>query len=235
MNCPSGGWERQAAGFADKAKFRPLREFAMASPVAAVVFDVGRVLFQWDLRHLFAKLIDNPEELEWFVGNVVTPEWHFEHDAGRSLAEMVAERIARFPDHALLIEAYAARFDESIPGPVPGSLELVEALDGRGVPLYAITNFGADFWPGFRSRQPVFARFRDIVVSGVEKLAKPDPAIYALAARRFGHAPGEMLFIDDSEANVQAAIACGWQAHHFTDAENLAAELRGRGMLTEAC
>lgn len=202
-----------------------------APPVSAVVFDVGRVLFQWDLRHLFAKLIDDPDQLEWFVTTVVTEDWHFQHDAGRPLADMVAERSAEFPDHALLIEAYATRFGESIPGPVPGSIELVEALHAAAMPLYAITNFGAEFWAAFRPLQPVFDRFRDIVVSGAEKLTKPDPAIYALAARRFGHAPGEMLFIDDSAANIDGARACGWQVHHFRDADHLAKDLRARGLL----
>lgn len=199
--------------------------------IEAVVFDVGRVLFDWDLRHLFAKLIDDPDELEWFVGTVVTPEWHYQQDEGHSLPEMLADRIAQFPAHRSLIEAYAARFIETIPWPMPGSLELVAALAARGVPLYAITNFGADFWAAFRPTQPVFDHFRDIVVSGVEKLVKPDPAIYALAARRFGHAPEAMLFIDDNAANVAAAIACGWQAHHFTDATALAGDLRGRGLI----
>lgn len=205
---------------------------AVDAPVSAVVFDVGRVLFQWDLRHLFAKLIDDPDELDWFVANVVTLEWHFEHDAGRPLADMVPERIARFPQHEALIHAYATRFNESVPGPVPGSLELVEELHARGIPLYAITNFGADFWPPFRAVQPIFDRFRDIVVSGVERLVKPDPAIYALAARRFGHPPEAMLFIDDNEANVTAAVACGWQGHHFADAGRLAQDLRARGLIT---
>ena len=199
--------------------------------VEAVVFDVGRVLFEWDLRHLFRKLITDPDELEWFVANVITPEWHYDHDRGRMIADTIPERIALFPEHEDLIRAFAERFNETLPGPVPGSLELVEALHARGVPLHAITNFSADFWPPFRATQPVFDRFRDIVVSGAEKLAKPDPAIFALAARRFGHPPGAMLFIDDNEANVAAAIAAGWQAHHFTSAERLAADLRGRGLI----
>lgn len=197
----------------------------------SVIFDVGRVLFDWDLRHLFAKLIDDPQDLEWFVTNVVTPEWHFQHDAGRPLAQMLPERIAAFPDHAALIHAYAARFNESIPGAVEGSLELVEALHARGVPLYAITNFGAEFWPGFRAGQPIFDRFLDVVVSGDEKLAKPDAAIYALAARRFGRAPAEMLFIDDNADNIAGAAACGWQVHHFSDAPRLASDLRTRGLI----
>ena len=199
--------------------------------IEAVVFDVGRVIVQWDLRCLFAKLIDDPQELDWFLANVVTEEWHFQHDAGRPLAEMVPERITRFPDYAPHIEAYATRFNESVPGPVPGTIELVEALHCAGVPLYAITNFGAEFWEQFRTAWPVFDCFGDIVVSGVEKITKPDPAIYALAARRFGHAPGEMLFIDDNLANVASARACGWQAHHFRDAGCLAEELRGRGLI----
>ncbi|MFA7602016.1 MAG: HAD family phosphatase [Novosphingobium sp.] len=203
----------------------------MAGQIDAVVFDVGKVLFEWDLRHLFAKLIDDADELERFVSTVVTPEWHFRHDAGHMLADTIPARIAEFPEHEPLIRAFAARFAETIPGPVPGSHELVEALHARGVPLYAITNFSADFWPPFRAGQAVFDRFRDIVVSGVEKLIKPDPEIYALAAARFGHAPAAMLFIDDNEANVIAARACGWQAHHFHDAARLADDLRGRGLI----
>lgn len=201
------------------------------APVTAVAFDVGRVLYQWDLRHLFRPHIADSAELEWFVGNVVTEQWHFQHDAGRPLAEMVAERSAEFPDHAALIALYAARFNDSVPGPVPGSLELVEALHTAGVPLYAITNFGAEFWEGFRPIAPIFDRFRDIVVSGVEKLTKPDPAIYALAAERFGHNPGEMLFIDDNAANIASARDCGWQVHLFADAESLAQDLHGRGLI----
>ena len=163
------------------------------------------------LEHLLLALIDDPDELEWFVSNVVTEEWHFRHDAGTPLAEMVPERIAAFPAYAAHIQAYATRFNDSIPGPVPGSLELVERLDAAGHPLFAITNFGAEFWSAFRPTEPIFDRFRDVVVSGVEKLVKPDPAIYDLAARRFGHAPASMLFIDDNPANVAALGALGPQ------------------------
>jgi 2-haloacid dehalogenase len=197
----------------------------------SVIFDVGRVLFDWDLRHLFAKLIEDEQELEWFVTNVVTPEWHFQHDAGRPLAEMLPELKAEFPGHAPLIDAYAARFNETIPGPVPGSLELVERLDAAGVPLFAITNFGHEFWEGFRPTQPVFDRFRDIVVSGTEKVMKPDPAIYTLAIERFGIDPAGALFIDDVAANVAGAESVGIEGHLFVNAAGLERDLRARGYL----
>ncbi|NJS14872.1 MAG: HAD family phosphatase [Sphingopyxis sp.] len=186
-----------------------------------VIFDVGKVLFQWDLRHLFAKLIADPAELEWFVAHVVTPEWHFQHDAGRPLAEMVPELKARFPSYATLIDAYATRFNETIPGPVQGSLELVERLDSAGVPLFAITNFGHEFWEGFRPTQPIFDRFANIIVSGTEKMMKPDPAIYRLAIERFGIDPAGALFVDDVAANVAGAESVGVAGHRFDNAETL--------------
>jgi 2-haloacid dehalogenase len=200
-------------------------------PVRAVVFDVGRVLVQWDLRCLFAKLIADPGELDWFLAHVVTEQWHFEHDAGRDLGEMVAQRSAQFPDHAHLIAAYATRFSETIPGPVAGTHDLVRALAAGGVPLYAITNFAAQFWQDFRRDEPLFDLFADVVVSGVEKLAKPDPRIFDLAAARFGHAPRDMLFIDDNAANIAAAARLGWQTHLFSHAGSLAGDLRARELI----
>ncbi|MEH6684447.1 MAG: HAD-IA family hydrolase [Qipengyuania sp.] len=199
--------------------------------VEAVVFDVGRVLYQWQLAHLFEKIVSDPDRLAKLLDEVVTEEWHFEADAGRSLADMVPERIALYPDFEAEIRAYAARFNETIPGPVPGSHALVERLDARGMPLFAITNFGAEFWAGFRPTAPIFDRFGQIVVSGEEKLAKPDPAIFALAEGRFGKPAEAMLFIDDNRANVEAAAACGWQVHHFTQAPALEADLASRGLI----
>jgi len=199
--------------------------------VEAVVFDVGRVLYQWQLAHLFEKIVSDPDRLAKLLDEVVTEEWHFEADAGRALADMVPERIALYPDFEAEIRAYAARFNETIPGPVPGSHALVERLDARGIPLFAITNFGAEFWAGFRPTAPIFDRFGHIVVSGEEKLAKPDPAIFALAQVRFGKPAEAMLFIDDNRANVEAAAACGWQVHHFTQASALEADLASRGLI----
>ena len=202
----------------------------VAAPVA-VVWDVGRVLYQWELRHLFVRLIDDPAELDWFLDHVVTEEWHFQHDAGRPLAEMVPERQAQFPRHASLIAAYAERFLESIPGPVDGTHALVETLAVRGVPQYGLTNFGAEFWDMFRPTAPIFDLMQDVVVSGRERCVKPDPEIYALLEGRSGHAGSELFFIDDRADNVAAARARGWHAHQFTNAAALEAELSAQGLL----
>ena len=197
----------------------------------AVVFDVGRVLFQWELRALFEKLIDEPQELAWFLDNVVTEEWHFEHDRGRALADMVPERIALFPQYEAHIRAYATRFNETVPGPVDGSHALVERLAARGVPLFCLTNFGDEFWQAFRPAQLIFDLFEDIVVSGVEKVAKPEARIYAIVEERSGRCGAELFFTDDNPANIAAAKARGWDAHLFTDARSLEAQLEAADLL----
>jgi 2-haloacid dehalogenase len=204
----------------------------MPARPTAVVWDVGHVLYDWDPRFLYEKLIDDPAALERFCREVVTRDWHFQHDAGRPFAETSAELIAEFPEHAALIAAFGPRFAETIPGPIPGTHAIVEALDAREVPLFAITNFSGEFWRPFRAQEAaLFDRFRDIVVSGDERLIKPDPAIFALAIDRFRLGPGEAVFIDDRADNVAAAERAGLIGHHFRDAATLRADLERLGLL----
>ncbi|MFA6116211.1 MAG: HAD family phosphatase [Sphingomonas sp.] len=200
---------------------------------AAVVFDVGNVLYDWNPRFLYERLIEDDRALDAFLRDVATKEWHFQHDEGRPFAETSAELSAEHPEHAEMIALWGPRFSETIPGMIPGMADLVAEIDSAGVPLYAITNFSGEFWKPFRDREAaIFDRFRDVVVSGDERLVKPDPAIYHLALDRFGLQPGEAVFIDDREDNVAAANGVGMNGLVFTDAEALRADLVRLGVLS---
>lgn len=200
--------------------------------VEAVVWDIGRVLVEFDLSRIYRDAIPDAEERARFVAEVVTEDWHAQHDEGISFAEMVAARTAEYPQHAMRIALYASHWLDSLPGPVIGTHELIARLAARGVPQYAITNFGVDAWEMFRPTFPILDHMRDIVVSGTERLIKPDRAIFDLAEARFGRAPQNMLFIDDSAANIASANALGWQVHHFVrDPEVLEARLKALGLL----
>jgi 2-haloacid dehalogenase len=200
--------------------------------VNAVVFDVGNVLYGWDPDSFLVRQIADDDARLRFIEDVDLYGWHETLDGGRPYDEAAAELNEKFPQYAALIAAWSDRFGETISGPVPGVHALVEALDARGVPLFAITNFSADFWPPFVAKERAFfGRFRDIIVSGEVKLLKPDPAIYYLALDRFRLRPADALFIDDREINVEAARAVGMKAHLFTDAADLRARLEAEGLL----
>ena len=199
---------------------------------AAVVFDVGNVLYDWNPRFLYERLIEDDRALDAFLRDVATKEWHFQHDEGRPFAETSAELSAEYPEHAEMIALWGPRFSETIPGMLPGMAELVAEIDSAGVPLFAITNFSGEFWRPFRDREAaIFDRFRDIVVSGDERLVKPDPAIYHLALDRFGLQPGEAVFVDDRADNVAGANGVGMHGLHFVDAPTLRGQLNALGLL----
>ena len=157
---------------------------------------------------------------------MVTLEWHAQHDAGRPFSETSAELIAKYPQYRELILAWKSRWLETIPHLIEGMAELVADLAAADVPLYSITNFSAQFWPPLVEREAMlFAPFCDIIVSGEEKLIKPDAAIYQLALRRFGLASGQGIFVDDRLDNVEAAEANGFVGHHFQNASTLRSAL----------
>jgi 2-haloacid dehalogenase len=198
----------------------------------AAVFDCGNVLYGWDPDSFLVRQIADDEARLRFIEDVNLWSWHESLDGGRPYGEAAVELSEKFPDYADLISAWGDRFGETISDPIPGVHAIVEELDARGVPLFLITNFSADFWcPFFERERAFFSRFREIVVSGEVKLLKPDPAIYYLALDRFRLKPAEALFIDDREINVEAALAVGMHAHLFTTAHDLHARLKADGLL----
>ncbi|WP_233222072.1 HAD family hydrolase [Allosphingosinicella deserti] len=208
------------------------RDSAPANRPTAVVFDVGNVLYGWDPESFLARQLPEDEARLRFIEDVGLWEWHDSLDGGRDFQEAAAELSGKFPEYAHLISAWGERFGETISDPVEGVHEIVGELDERGIPLFAITNFSADFWAPFHAKeQAFFRRFRDIVVSGAEKVMKPDPAIYFLALDRFGLRPDQALFVDDRLINVDGAIAVGMHAHLFTSAEDLRRRLEHEGLI----
>ncbi|NJC34529.1 2-haloacid dehalogenase [Sphingomonas jejuensis] len=200
--------------------------------VSAVVFDVGNVLLPWDRRALYRGMIADEDALDLFLSEVLTEEWHFQHDAGRPFAETSAELIAEHPQHRALIEVWGPRFGETLGAPIAGMQAIIDDLAAAGVPMFGITNFSHEFFVPVRANHPrLFGPMRDIIVSGEERLVKPDAAIYRLAERRFGLPASAMLFVDDRAENIAGAEAVGMAGHLFRDAETLRRDLMARELL----
>ncbi|MGP8122547.1 MAG: HAD family hydrolase [Xanthobacteraceae bacterium] len=193
------------------------------------VFDIGNVLLDWNPRYLYRQVFADAARMEWFLREVLTPAWILETDRGKSFQDAVAERTARYPDLAAEIEAFDGRWLETIRGPIAPSVDMLDALRARGVPVYAITNFSAEKFGLACAEFPFLGGFDGVIVSGDEKLVKPDPAIYRLLLERYRLSAADCLFIDDVAANVEAARGVGMYGHHFKDPDGLADQLRHHG------
>ena len=189
------------------------------------------MISRWDIRFLYEKIIDDPDELDWFLTNVVTPEWHFQHDAGRAFADTSAELIAEYPEQARRISIFQHRFNETNPGEIDGIAPLIARLFQAEVPLFGLSNFSAEFWPPFRLGKSVFDHFGDILISGEEKMVKPDPDIYRLALKRFERTADQCLFIDDRQENIEGCEGVGIRGHLFQNASLLESDLSDLGLL----
>ncbi len=200
-----------------------------AQRATVVVFDIGKVLIDWDPRHLYRTMFSDAEDMEAFLRDVCARDWILELDRGKPFAEAVTERIALFPHYEKEIRAFDERWHETNRGVIDGSMAVLNKLQADGVPNYAITNFSAEKFEGARKVFPFLDNFDGIVVSGRERLLKPDAAIYKLFLDRHGLAAADCIFIDDSASNVAGAKAVGMHGHHFVAAEGLARELRAHG------
>jgi 2-haloacid dehalogenase/putative hydrolase of the HAD superfamily len=197
----------------------------------AVLFDIGNVIVRFDPHALYSKILPDPEERQWFLTHVCSMAWHVEHDRGVAMAETIPALVARHPDYRDAIEAWRDRAPEMLPGLIASSVEAIEALDAAGVPLFALTNMPAEWISLVTGMSPAFTRFRDIVVSAHERIIKPDPRLYRIALDRMGLRADEVLFIDDSPPNIDAARALGFDIHLFDDPTALGPALQARGLL----
>jgi 2-haloacid dehalogenase len=190
--------------------------------ITAIVFDLGGVLIDWNPAYLYRYLIPDPDERARFLATICSPEWNHEMDGGRPVPAAVAELADAHPDYAPLIEAWWTRWPEMLGGEIPGTRVLAEAIARTGRPVYALTNWSAETWPYGLQRYPFIEQlFSGVVVSGQERIAKPDPHLFEILNDRYNLNPSTVVYIDDSTDNIDTASSLGYITHHFTTADRL--------------
>ncbi len=199
--------------------------------IKAVIFDFGGVLLDWNPGYLYEKLFDVQEAMNKFLVEIDFAKWNTEQDRGRPFAEGVAILSEQFPQYAELIQAYFERWEDSIGGAIPGTVEVLARLKKQGYALYGLSNWSAETYPRVRHQYEFFDWFHSIVLSGEVKLIKPDPKIYELVLDMAGVPAEDCLFIDDSLKNIEAAMALGFMTIHFQSPEQLQVELNKLGIL----
>jgi 2-haloacid dehalogenase len=198
---------------------------------SAIVFDLGGVLIDWNPRHLYRKLHSDERAIEEFLLEVDFYGWNAAMDRGMPMADAVPQLKAQFPHRADWIDAWMSRWRESLAGPIPGTVAILEELRAAGFPLMALSNWAADTFGAVRDDYPFLEHFEHVVLSGEERVIKPDPEIFRRLLARSGRRAEECLFIDDVAANVAAAQSLGFDAIQFRTPDELRRDLVRRRLL----
>lgn len=209
--------------------------YASSAGIRAVVFDFGGVLFDWSPLHLYRELIPDADERAHFLTHICSPDWNLCQDGGRTLQEGTQLLITEHPQHETMIRAFYDRWPDMLRGPLSDGVRLLQGLHAQAVPLFGLTNWSAETFPYAQKHYDFLTLFRDIVVSGVERCIKPEAVIYQIALTRFGRhlpdlQPSELVFLDDSAKNVEAARRLGWHAIHHTDCAATVTQLQALGL-----
>ena len=190
-----------------------------------IIYDFGAVLVDWNPRYLFVPYFGDADKAEWFLTEICPYEWNAQCDAGRPIKDITEERVAEFPAWEKEIRMYFDRWVDMMGGPIPGMEALVREYKQRGYGVWGLTNWSAETFPLVRDDYPVFKLLDGYVVSGEEKLLKPDARLYRVLLDRYGLKAEECVFIDDNPNNTAGAEAVGIKGIVFQGVEQLRKQL----------
>ncbi|MGU3376946.1 HAD family hydrolase [Chryseobacterium sp. M5A1_1a] len=196
-----------------------------------IIFDFGGVLMDWNPRYFFKDYFNDDEKMEYFLENIAQDEWNIEQDRGRTLAEGTEIQVKKFPEWEKEIRAYYDNWTVMLKSDIPQNVEVLRKLKHTDYHLFGLTNWSAETFPYALENYDFFQVFDGkIVVSGTEKLIKPDPKIWYVLLERYNIQAGESVFIDDNPKNIEMAQSLGFETIQVTSDTNLEQELAVLGI-----
>ncbi|MEJ5051513.1 HAD family phosphatase [Chryseobacterium culicis] len=196
-----------------------------------IIFDFGGVLMDWNPRYYFKTYFNDNEKMEYFLENIAQDEWNVEQDRGRSLAEGTEIQVKKFPEWEKEIRAFYDNWTVMLKSDIPQNVEVLRKLKNTDYHLFGLTNWSAETFPYALENYDFFQIFEGkIVVSGTEKLIKPDPKIWHVLLERYNIKAEESLFIDDNTKNIEMAKSLGFITIQVFPETDLAKELKKFGV-----
>ncbi len=199
--------------------------------VEAVLFDIGNVLVRWQPEAFYDRMIGVERRLALFEAADLI-QMNLDIDAGATFRGTIYERAERHPEWAEEIRWWHDRWIELATPRIEGSIALLRALRGKGVPVFALTNFGAESFDAAGSKLDFLGDFDRVYVSGKMGVIKPDPRIYEMVEEDCGISGDRLIFADDKPENIAAAADRGWRTHQFESWQGWAERLVAEGLLT---
>ena len=196
-----------------------------------IIFDFGGVVMDWNPRYFFKDYFKDDEKMEYFLKNIATDEWNIEQDRGRSLADGTDFQVEKHPEWEKELRAYYDNWTMMLKSDIPENVEILRKLEHSKYELFGLTNWSAETFPFALENYDFFKIFKDkIVVSGAEKMIKPDPEIWNILLERYQIKAEESVFIDDNFKNIEAAKKLGFICVHIKENTDLKKELRNLGV-----
>lgn len=192
-----------------------------------IVFDLGGVLLDWNPRYLYREIFEDSEEMEFFLTHVCSPSWNEKLDEGNPFEESIILLQKQWPQYKDQILAYWRDWSKMLRGTFPDTVNLLHDLKTKGYKIYALTNWSAETLKITIPKYSFFKDFDGMVVSGEEKILKPQPRIYQILLNRYHLQANETVFIDDNPANVVGATVLGIHGIVFDNVKNVRAKLLG--------
>ena len=201
------------------------------SQIKNIIFDFGGVVMDWNPRYFYKDYFNDDEKMEFFLKNIATDEWNAEQDRGRTLAEGTEIQVAKFPQWEKELRAYYDNWTTMLRSDIPKNVEVLRKLEHSNYELFGLTNWSAETFPYALENYDFFKIFDGkIVVSGTEKVIKPDPKIWEVLLERYHIKADESVFIDDNAKNIEVAKALGFITVHITPETDLEKELKDLGL-----
>lgn len=198
--------------------------------ITTIIFDFGGVLLDWNPRYFYRWEFEDDAAMEAFLAHIGWEEWNLQQDKGRPLAEATKLLQSQFPYYHAKIQQFYDQWDKMLKGEIPENVALLPKLKQK-YKLYGLTNWSAETFPIALERFSFFKLFDGIVVSGEEKLIKPDERIFRVILERYHLDPESTLFIDDNRNNIATAKGMGFSTIHVTEQTDLRQELHAMGLL----
>lgn len=206
-------------------------QHSKCSNIKNIIFDFGGVVMDWNPRYFFKDYFNDDEKMEFFLKNIATDEWNAEQDRGRTLAEGTEIQVAKFPQWEKELRAYYDNWTTMLRSDIPKNVEVLRKLEHSNYELFGLTNWSAETFPYALENYDFFKIFGgNIVVSGTEKVIKPDPKIWEVLLERYHIKADESVFIDDNAKNIEVAKALGFITVHITPETDLEKELIDLGL-----
>ena len=199
--------------------------------IEAVIFDIGNVLIEWQPERHYDSIMPRARREAMFAA----VDLHAMNDAidrGAPFRETIYAEAEKHPEWRAEIRRWHDDWIHMASPAIPHSVRLLRALRAKGVPVFALTNFGIESFAYAQTQYDFLSEFDRAYVSGQMAVIKPDAEIYARVEADCGIAPGGLLFADDRADNIAAAAARGWQTHLFAGSEGWAARLVAEGLLS---